>query len=217
MNVESNLIDWPNAPEGATHRYGLYGLWYKFDFVADTAMFCTDSSRKWSDSDKASVYVADGSVDDMIARPVEPKEVWSRDGLDGNWNFDSLAELIKSDYGHGSDSAGPMSDDGSLQIGDIVHRGIKCYDDPADFIPDGSEITDWMWERAQHSPAAKWNAGLYPEIDDEARDALNKVLEPLKAWARKHCQPTFFIVESVTTYELTEEDVRAAMAQESAQ
>lgn len=208
MNVESNLIDWESAPDG-------YPVWIEAINGHVGSGWCRDdgdrytkaNGRYWTKPEEG-FYRA--HIKPVTARPTAPKEVWSRDGLDGNWNFDSLAELIKSDYGHGSDSAGPMDDDGSLQIGDIVHRGIKCYDDPGRFVPDADDVANHMYEQAQGSDAGEW-ADNYPDLSKEAEAALEVALEPLKAWARKHCQPTFFTVEKTTTHELTEEEVRAAL------
>jgi hypothetical protein len=208
-------IDWSKAPEGATHRNGPNGLWYKFDLEANTASFWINSGSGWMDSSPASDYEAGGEVSEMIARPVQPEEVWSLNGSDNSWSYSSLAELVRDCYGHGADSVGPMGDDGSLQVGDTVHRGIKHFDDPADWVPDADYVANHMYEQAQGSDAGEW-ADNYPDLDKAAEAALEVALEPLKAWARKHAQPTFFTVEKATTHVLTAEDVLAAMAQEAA-
>ena len=200
------VIDWSQAPEGATHRYP-GGLWYKFDFEADTAHYCRWG--EWVTGDAAHVYVADGSLKDMIARPTAPQEKWSLNGENGAWDYDSLAELIKDNYGHGRDSAGPMGGDDDVVIGSTVYRAIEHKDDPAGFLPDAGQITEIMFDNAASSDAGEW-VDAYPELDDEATAALAKALEPLKAWARKHCQPKFFTVKDITQHTVTAEDVRAA-------
>lgn len=55
-------------------------------------------------------------------------------------------------------------------------------------------------------------ANGYPDLDSEAEAALEQALEPLKAWARKFCQPKFFTVEKILEHTITSEDVRAAKA-----
>lgn len=213
---DAPVIDWANAPEGATHRGGPGGLWYKFDFDADTAAYCPDYDRTWLDVSPATNYL-DGSMDDMIARPTGPQEKWSLNGENGAWDYDSLAELIKDNYGHDSDGDGhPASFRAGLGIGDTIYRAIEHKDDPAGFLPDAGQITEIMWDNAVSSDAGEW-VDAYPELDEEAAAALAEALEPLKAWARKHCQPDFFTVKDIATHELTAEDVRAAMAQEIAQ
>lgn len=134
--------------------------------------------------------------------PLVSNEVWSRTGLDGGWNFDSLAEMIKSDYG--TDTDAPTGD--GLKIGDTVFVGVKCYSDPADFVPDADDVANHMYEAASSSDAGEW-ADNYPDLSPEALAALQLALEPLQEWARKHAQPSFFTVEKVQHRELTAEDV----------
>lgn len=133
-------------------------------------------------------------------------EKWSLNGDNGSWDYDSLADLIKDHYGHSRDSAGPMGCDEDLNVGSTVYRAIECKDDPAGFLPDASDITEHMYEQASSSDAGEW-ADQYPDLDDEAKEDLEKALEPLKAWARKHCQPDFFTVQDILPYTITPEDV----------
>jgi hypothetical protein len=200
-------IDWTNAPEGATHKCagGLIGLWYKLDFEANTAFTCVGSRGPWKDSGAATSYL-DGSLDDMIARPVVPTEVWSLKNCDGGWDYDSLAELI-SDNGPDPFADADDANAVGMQAGMVVFRGIKHYDDPGRFVPDEDDVAQYMSDRAQDSDAGEW-ADNYPDFDKAAEAELAIALEPLKAWARKHFQPTFFTVEDITPYVLTAEDVQ---------
>lgn len=202
----AEAIDWSAAPEGATHRYD--ELWYKFDFEANTAAFCSNHSRDWIDVSPATNYL-DGSMDDMIARPTEPEEKWSLNGENGSWDYDTLAELVKDHYGHGRDGGHPLESDGGLQIGDTVYRSTLHKDDPAGFVPDEDHVIEYMSERAYESDAGEW-ADNYPDLNEEAKADLANALKPLEAWARKHCQPSFFTVNDITPHILTAEDVRAA-------
>ncbi|MEG0969137.1 MAG: hypothetical protein RSG92_27605 [Pseudomonas sp.] len=147
-------------------------------------------------------------------QPVE--EIWSLSGDNGSWDYPSLGELIRNNYGHDCDSAGPISDGGTLVVGSTVHRGIVCKDDPAKFLPDADDVANHMWDAAACSDAGEW-VDDYPELNGESEAALKQALEPLKAWARQYCQPKFFTVKSMTTHELTEEDVRHAMSTEAQQ
>lgn len=65
------MVDWSQAPEGATHKAGEFGLWYKLNFIDDTASYWTGS--KWGNSGTASSY-NDGSLDDMTVRPIPTLE-----------------------------------------------------------------------------------------------------------------------------------------------
>ena len=143
------------------------------------------------------------------------ESVWSLDGKDGNWNYDSLAELVRDNYGHDSDGDGhPASYRPGLYEGDTVFKAHKRYDDPAGFVPDAGDVIDHMAERASDSDAGEW-ADHYPHLDDAARAALDVALEPLQAWARLHCQPDFFTVRNVAEHVLLIEEVRAARIEAS--
>ncbi len=100
--------------------------------------------------------------------------------------------------------------------GDTIYRATPHFDDPVRFLPEASDVLEHMADATSDSDASEY-ADNYPEVDDEARAALEVALEPLKAWARKHCQPDFFTVKDVTPYILTVEDVRAAKAKERAE
>lgn len=141
------------------------------------------------------------------------QSVWSLDGKDGNWNYDSLAELVRDNYGHDSDGDGhPASYRAGLYEGDTVFKGRKHFDDPAGFVVDVDDVLDAMGDNACSSDAGEY-ADHYPEVDDVARAALAVALEPLQAWARQYCQPTFFTVQNVTPHVLLVEEVMAARAQ----
>lgn len=209
-------IDWQQAPEGATHALmkHLMGIvWLKVGTGSEPAYRWSDDVGGWVSAYAESAQAL-GAVD-IVARPA-PREKWSLDGKDGNWNYDTLAELILDCYGHDGDGDGhPASGTPGLYEGDTIYRGIACFDDPVRFLPEAHDVLDYMADATSDSEASEY-ADNYPDVDDDARAALEVALEPLKAWARKHCQPDFFTVRNVTPYILTEEDVRAAKAQERA-
>lgn len=203
-------IEWAEAPEGTTHCLNELGItWYRkagdgFEFFGNHG--------HW----KASHASIERLLDTLIARP-SPREKWSLDGKDGTWDYDTLAELVIDNYGHDSCGDGhPASYRPGLYEGDTIYRATPYFDDPVRFLPEAHDVIDHMADQVSDSDASEY-ADHYPEVDDEARAALEVALEPLKAWARKHCQPDFFTVKDVTPYILTEEDVRAAKAQERAQ
>ena len=132
---------------------------------------------------------------------------WSLTGNNGSWDYDSLNELLKDNYGHDSDGDGhPGSFRLGLYEGGTVYRGIECKDDPASFLPDATDVTERMYENACDSDASEW-VDSYPELSEAAKVDLQVALAPLKAWARKHCQPDFFTIKDITPYVVTAEDV----------
>lgn len=132
---------------------------------------------------------------------------WSLTGDNGSWDYDSLGELLKDNYGHDSDGDGhPASYRPGLYEGDTVYRGIECKDDPAHFLPDANDVTERMYENACGSDAGDW-VDAYPDLSKAAEAELQIALAPLKAWARKHCQPDFFTIKGITPHTVTAEDV----------
>lgn len=134
-------------------------------------------------------------------------ERWSLDGENGSWDYDSLDELLKDNYGHDSDGDGhPASYRPGLYEGGTVYRGTVCKDDPARFLPDANDVTERMYENACDSDAGEW-VYAYPDLSKSAEAELQIALAPLKAWARKHCQPDFFTIKDVMPHIVTVEDV----------
>jgi hypothetical protein len=133
---------------------------------------------------------------------------WSIDGENGSWDYNSLADLIRDNYGSAEEgtSFGPGLGLG-LAIGDTIYRGTECKDDPAGFLPDANQITEIMCDNAASSDAGELVED-YPSVDRPALIDLEEALEPLKAWARKYCQPDFFTVKNIEQYTVTAEDVR---------
>ena len=137
----------------------------------------------------------------------ETGEKWSLTGDNGSWDYDSLEDLLKDNYGHDSDGDGhPASYRAGLNEGGTVYRGTECKDDPATFLPDQDDLLEHMSERAYDSDAGEW-ADNYPTLDAHAKMELERALRPLKAWARKHCQPEFFTIKDITPHIVSVEDV----------
>ncbi|SDU62169.1 hypothetical protein [Pseudomonas mediterranea] len=138
----------------------------------------------------------------------QAKQRWSLNGESGSWDYTALTDLIRDNYGSAEDgtSFGPGLGNG-LAVGDKIYRATECKDDPAGFLPDANQITEIMWDNAASSDAGEWVED-YPLLRGEASRDLETALEPLKAWARKFCQPDFFTVKDVAQYTVTAEDVR---------
>ncbi|MCY1522718.1 hypothetical protein D9M68_575830 [compost metagenome] len=121
--------------------------------------------------------------------PRSGAKVCSTDG--GDWYDFVLQDLLKSNP--------------SFQVGDVVYRGEKLLADPADFLPGSGEIIEAMGEQARCSAACEWAAD-YPAISNQARTELDLLLTPLAGWARRHCQPSFYLVTNSHAHVLTEAD-----------
>lgn len=112
-------------------------------------------------------------------------ECWSLDGE--HFQYDSIEDLIDcNDH---------------LGAGDEVYRGEQVYTDPAIWV-DADDVIENLSCRA--SDVAGEYADDYPDISEEAKAELQTLLEE---WARKHAQPSFYLVKKVTEYTLTEEDL----------
>lgn len=145
----------------------------------------------------------------------EAEQAWSVNGDDGSWDYPNLAALIRDNFGSALDgtSFGPGLGNG-LKVGDTVHSGVVCKEDPASFLPDAEELLNHMFEAASGSDAGEW-VDNYPDIDDEAKAALEQAMKPLQDWARQFCQPNFFTIEKMGLHTVTEADVRLARASEA--
>lgn len=196
----SAAIEWRDAPKDATHCYPSGLCWYKFDAQADTLSCWFDGA--WAEPVSASLNRHDGTFDLLVARPA-PSVVWSISRKDGEWNYDTLAELIREH----SDTAY----DDHVVPGRVVYRAHKRYDDPAGYVPDAGEVIEHMGNRAHESDAGQF-ADDYPDLKDEARAALEVALEPLRTWARKYADPSHFTVHGITQHTITDDDIEAALA-----
>ncbi|MQT36274.1 hypothetical protein [Pseudomonas helleri] len=155
---------------------------------------------------KAALPIAAANAVPAYEAPVTG-EKWSLDGENGSWDYDNLNDLLKDNYGHDSDGDGhPASYRAGLYEGGTVYRGIVCKDDPARFLPDADDVTERMYENACDSDAGEW-VDAYPDLSKAAEAELQIALAPLKAWARKHCQPDFFTIKDITPHTVTAEDV----------
>lgn len=115
----------------------------------------------------------------------EPREAWSDDGE--LFKCDSLGELLD------------MMDD--PQPGAVVYVGDAVEVSPGRLVH-ADDVIDIMADRAFE--IAGDAADEYPAVSDEARAGLNSLLA---AWIKEHCPPTFYTVERVKPYTLTEDDL----------
>lgn len=137
--------------------------------------------------------VVSGTFIPVGAGVLEP--VWGA-RRDGDWNHDSLADLIRENTEHDGTCA--------IQVGTIVWRGLKKFDDPEDFVPGADDIINTMANNAAGSDGGEF-ADDYPNVTEEAQAELDAFLI---AWARKHAPVTgFYGVVDIEQYTVTAEDL----------
>lgn len=116
--------------------------------------------------------------------------VWSaNDDEFGNRDF---AEVLDALYG-----------DDELTVGRIVYYGERHTRDAAYFMPDADHILDQAGDSA-YDWGGEWAEDFGRDVPAEAKKELESLLA---AWANKHLKVTFYQVENVKQYVLTEEDV----------
>ncbi|HHH9443046.1 TPA: hypothetical protein ACP32N_005034 [Pseudomonas aeruginosa] len=125
--------------------------------------------------------------------PRDGEVVWSTN--DEDWRDQTLPEVLKANK--------------HLQVGSIVFRGVKAYPDPASYIPDVDDLLMHMQEEAEGSDCGECADG-YPDVSEEAKAELAQLLEPLQAWARRHCAPGFYLIENVQQVALSLEHLDQA-------
>jgi hypothetical protein len=116
--------------------------------------------------------------------PAPSPKCWSEDGE--VFDCDSLCELLSKF---------------DLYPGETVYVGDAVTPDPAKWLV-MDDILEQMGERARDDCGE--SADDYPAVDDAAKQELSDFLQ---AWARKHCTPSFFAVENVSEYEITEQEL----------
>lgn len=210
-------FDWEDAPEDATHAIaGMPVIWLKCAEGETAQLWRTsfmDKPAHWWDTGHASeLYMGDNPACSRVTpRPV-PEQTWSVSGDNGSWDYSSLNELIRDNYGCPDEGTSFAPGLGmGLKVGAVVKFATVCKPDPAAFVQSADEILEWMGEAAMQSDAGEWSDG-YPFVEGDKRAALDKVVRDLKRWAREHCQPDFFIVKGISEYQVTAADVAAALA-----
>jgi hypothetical protein len=88
-----------------------------------------------------------------------------------------------------------------LEVGHVVYFGDAVHPDSGDLI-DADDVIETMGERA-YDINGEYSYD-YPSVTKDAKDELNKLLTD---WITKHCPPTFYTVENVKEYTITEEDL----------
>lgn len=120
----------------------------------------------------------------------DPDIVWSTNDENFTCGGDSLEELITNE---------------GLEEGDTCFYGRKAKPNPENWV-DEDQVIEWMGEHAGEE-CGEFADDYLMKVPDEAKKELR---DALQAWARKHGQPSWFMVEDVTDYTITAEDVARA-------
>ncbi|MBX8557061.1 hypothetical protein K5D43_21530 [Pseudomonas cichorii] len=110
-----------------------------------------------------------------------------------HWSNDDLAAFVS---------------DNELIAGSVIVRGLANKPSASSFLPDADDVVQHMFERA-HDDHSEY-CDSFPDVTPEAEAELQSLLEPLKAWAEKHCEVRFYTVEKIAPYTVTAADVAAA-------
>jgi hypothetical protein len=125
--------------------------------------------------------------------PTESEECWglvAAWGIDAgsNMSFKSLQELLTKTASQ-------------VGAGATVYFGRRRKPDPMQWI-NPEDVIEQLECRAYDCCGEI--AEDYPKVSAEAKAELKHLLS---VWARKHCAPTWFMVDSIEPYEITEEDI----------
>lgn len=110
------------------------------------------------------------------------------------WTEDSLAAYLS---------------DRETPLGAVIARAIIERPPASQFVPDADGVIEAMAEQVQGSDYSEW-ADDFPEVSEEARKELETLLDPIRAWADRHCSVSFFTVSGVKPYTVTADDIAAA-------
>ena len=124
----------------------------------------------------------------------KPEYAYAKSVTADVWSEDSLAAYL-------SDRMTP--------VGTVIARAIIERPSASLFVPDADGIIEAMAEDVQGSDYSEW-ADDFPTVSDEAMSELTLLLEPINAWANRHCSVSFFTVVQPQSYNVTAADIADA-------
>ena len=116
---------------------------------------------------------------------------------DDSWSDDGLAVFVS---------------DRELPMGAVIQRAVVSRSSASSFLPDVSDVIEHMANAADDENSEF--ADNFPDTTKEQEAELERLMEPMKAWADRTCDVNFYTVlnKSIEAYTVTAEDVAAAMA-----
>lgn len=129
-----------------------------------------------------------------VKQVTTPEYAYARSVNADVWTDDSLAAYLS---------------DGITPAGAVIARAIIERPSASHFLPDANKLLEVMTEEAEGSDYSEFVED-FPEVSAEALAELSQLLEPLKAWADRHCRVSFFSVTQAEPYTVTEADIAAA-------
>lgn len=123
-----------------------------------------------------------------------PQYAYAKSVTDDVWSDDSLAAYLS---------------DRTTPVGAVIARATIERPSAGQFVPDADGIIEAMSEDVQGSDYSEW-ADDFPTASDEAMKELTLLLEPLQAWADRHCSVSFFTVMDPQPYTVTAADIADA-------
>lgn len=124
----------------------------------------------------------------------KPEYAYAKSVTSDTWSNDSLAAYLS---------------DRMIPVGTVIARAIIERPPASQFVPDADGVIEAMADDVQGSDYSEW-ADDFPSVSDEAMSELTLLLEPIKAWANRHCSVSFFTVVQPQPYTVTDSDIADA-------
>lgn len=126
-----------------------------------------------------------------------PEYCYSMGPADERWSDDGLAAFVS---------------DHELTMGAVIRRGVISRRSASSFLPDANDVIEHMGNAAEDDNSEF--ADGFPNETKEQEAELERLLVPLKAWADRTFDVSFYSVlsDSIESYVLTAEDVVAGEA-----
>ena len=126
-----------------------------------------------------------------------PEYCYAMGPADDQWSDDGLAAFVS---------------DRELPMGAVIRRAVISRSSASSFLPDANDVIEHMANSADDENSEF--ADGFPDATKEQEAELERLLKPLKAWADRTFDVSFYTVknDSIESYVVTAEDVAAGVA-----
>lgn len=181
-----------------------------FDFLVESEkLLCTSDTWEWGITKTtmdvwrklfyarhaANAIMAQKAAAEAAALAIE--YCYDMGSSDDQWSDDGLAVFVS---------------DRELTMGAVVRRAVVSRSSASSFLPGANDVIEHMANSA-HDENSEWADG-FPDATKEQEAELERLMEPMKAWADRTCDVNFYTVlnKSIEAYTVTAEDVAAGEA-----
>lgn len=180
-----------------------------FDFLAESEkLLCTSDTWEWGITKTTmdvwrKLFYARHAANAIMAQKASKeaeqatKYCYAMGPADDSWSDDGLAAFVS---------------DRELAMGAVIQRGVVSRRSASSFLPDANEVIEHMGNAAADDNSEF--ADNFPDTTKEQEAELERLMEPMKAWADRTCDVNFYTVlnKSIEAYTVTAEDVAAGEA-----